>query len=64
MKTIDEKNENLFNKLISKFDYSENKNKKFEIIKQLLLKIDKLDNQKDKNLISRIENFVRQLELA
>lgn len=64
MKVIDEKDNNLLDTIISRLDFSEIRDKKFEIIKQLILKLESLKTEKDKSLISKIENLIRQLEIA
>ncbi len=64
MKAIDEKDIQLLDTIISRLDFSEIKEEKFEIIKQLFLKLESLDTEKDKSIISKIENLIRQLEIA
>lgn len=40
------------------------KDRKYELIKQLVLKMESLNAEDDKKLIERIENLRRQLEVA
>ena len=64
MIAIDKRDQRLFDALISKLDVSEFRDKKFELIKQLILKMEELDSEKDKNLLERIDYLRRQLEIA
>jgi AAA+ ATPase superfamily predicted ATPase len=64
IKALDEKDEKLFDMLFSKMNLSEIGEEKWDFINTLILKVESLDQEKDKNLFERIEYWIRQLEIA
>ncbi|UCE36062.1 MAG: ATP-binding protein [Thermoplasmata archaeon] len=64
IKALDEKDEKLFDLLFSKMNLSEISEEKWDFINKLILKVESLDKENDKNFIERIEYWIRQLEIA
>ncbi|RLF81170.1 hypothetical protein DRN44_06180 [Thermococci archaeon] len=62
MKAIESRDQKLLDILVSRLDFAAVKERKFELIKELVLKTNSLDQERDKEIINKVFNLITQLE--